>query len=262
MLHAPLILRDDPIPQVVRLTFNRPDKLNALSTPMLQLFSEHLQAIRQDASVRIVILTGKGDRAFVAGADIQEYQGGKYFEFNDFQRMSRGIFDQLESLPKPTIAQIAGYALGGGLEIALCCDLLICGQSAQLGLPEGFLGLSPGGGGTQRLTRAIGKYEAANILLAGRRITGERAHQLGLAADVVKDDQLETFTLNRAKSLLKIAPQAQAHMKFLMRDAVDAPLAVAKTLEQQMLFELYMCRDAQEGIDAFLEKRPPQFLGR
>lgn len=262
MVQEPLILREELHPSIVRLTFNRPEKLNALSTPMLQLFEQELDRIATDEAVRAVIIAGAGDRAFVAGADIEEYQGGKTAEFNAYQRESRRIFDKLEALPKPTIAQLKGFALGGGFEIALCCDILMCGESAQLGLPEGRLGLSPGGGGTQRLTRAVGKYEAANIMLAGWHISGARAHQLGLAAEVVADAELENSVLSRAKAMLKIAPLAQAQMKYLMREGVDASMPAAKSLEQQILFELYMTQDGQEGINAFLEKRSPEFKGK
>lgn len=257
-----LILREEIHPGIVGLTFNRSAKLNALSTPMLHLFEKHLDQIETDPNARVLILQGAGDKAFIAGADIREYQGSKHREFNAYQRESRRIFDKLEALSKPTIAAIKGYALGGGFEIALCCDLLICGDSAQLGLPEGRLGLSPGGGGTQRLTHAIGKYEASNIMLAGWRINAERAYQLGLTAMVCADADLSERVLARAKAMLKIAPLAQAQMKYLMREGLDAPQSTAKSLEQQVLFELYMTDDGQEGINAFLEKRDPKFIGK
>lgn len=261
-MQGQLILRKEPLPGIVSLTFNREVKLNALSTPMLKMLEEQLDDIEQDSNTRIVILEGAGDRAFVAGADIGEYQGRKFTRFNAYQRESRRIFDKLEALSKPTIAAIKGYALGGGLEIALCCDLIICSESAQLGLPEGKLGLSPGGGGTQRLTRAIGKYEAANVMLAGWRIDGQRAYQLGLATAVCTDAELQETVMGRAKAMLKMGPLAQAQMKYLIREGIDASLSTAKSLEQQILFELYMTNDGQEGIDAFLEKRTPFFQGK
>lgn len=175
---------------------------------------------------------------------------------------SRRIFDKLEALSKPTIAAIRGYAFGGGFEIALCCDLIICATSARLGLPEGLLGLSPGGGGTQRLTRAVGRYAASDIMLAARRITGERAFQLGLAVDCVADDALMDAALTRARATLKVAPLAQAEMKRLIRQGPDAALSVAQSLEQEVLFRLYGTQDGQEGVAAFLDKRPPLFKGQ
>jgi enoyl-CoA hydratase/carnithine racemase len=255
------LLRDDIIPGVVRLTFNRPDKLNALSTPMLAQLSAELEQIRTDKSVRCVVLAGAGGKAFVAGADIAEYQGGKSAAFNAYQMESRCIFDALESLPKPTIALVDGFALGGGFEIALCCDTIICSTNARFGLPEGRLGLSPGGGGTQRLVRAVGKYVASDVMLSGWRLTGERAHALGLAAECIASDALEETLLARLRAILKTAPLAQAEMKRLIREGADAPLTSAKSYEQEVLFRLYMTRDGQEGIDAFLEKREPDFKG-
>lgn len=257
-----LILKEAVEPGIARLTFNRPDKLNALSTPLMQEFESHLDAIAADSSVRAVILDGAGDRAFVAGADIAEYQGRKTAAFIAYQRESRRIFSKLETLPKATIAAIRGYALGGGFEIALCCDILICGKSARLGLPEGLLGLSPGGGGTQRLSRAVGKYLASDIMLAARRISGERAFQVGLAAECVEDDVLLDTAIARARAVTKVAPLAVAEMKALIRAAPDTALEPGLTAEQGTLFALYETDDAQEGIDAFLEKREPKFEGK
>jgi enoyl-CoA hydratase/carnithine racemase len=256
-----VILRDEIEPQIVRLTFNRAAKLNALSSEMLATFESELDELAANREVRVVVLTGAGDRAFVAGADIAEYRGDRAAAFRDYQLVGRRIFDKLEALPQPTIAAVQGFALGGGFEIALCCDILICGQSARLGLPEGLLGLSPGGGGTQRLTRAVGKATASDILLAARRITGERAHQLGLAVEVVADEQLMEAALSRARAMLKVAPRAQSEMKRLIRQGFDAPLPVALAFEQEVLFRLYSSADGQEGIAAFLEKRQPQFKG-
>ncbi len=256
-----VLLREDVEPGIVRLTLNRPDKLNALSTPLVRALEAELDAIASDGAVRVVILTGAGERAFVAGADIAEYQGNRTRAFADYQFESRRVFDKLEALPKPTIAAIRGYALGGGFELALCCDILVCAQSARLGLPEGLLGLSPGGGGTQRLTRAVGKHAASDIMLAARRITGERAFQLGLAAAVVADEELTTAALDRARAILKVAPLAAAEMKRLIRQGADSALPVAQSLEQEVLLRLYGTRDGQEGIDAFLAKRDPEFKG-
>jgi len=256
-----VLLREDVEPGIVRLVFNRPEKLNALSTPLIAELERQLDAIAVDKAVRTVILTGAGERAFVAGADIAEYQGNRTKAFADYQFESRRVFDKLEALPKPTIAAIRGYALGGGFELALCCDIVLCAMSARLGLPEGLLGLSPGGGGTQRLTRAVGRHMASDILLAARRITGERAHQLGIAAAVVPDEDLMTAALERARAVLKVAPLAAAEMKRLVRQGPDAALPVAQGFEQEVLLRLYGTRDGQEGIDAFLAKRDPEFKG-
>ena len=245
---------------VRQLLFNRPDKLNALSTPLMEQFDAAIDAASADPEVRVIVLRGAGGKAFVAGADIAEYQGDKRAEFIAYQMNSRRVFDKLERLPKPVICAIDGFALGGGFEIALCCDIILATPSAQLGLPEGRLGLCPGGGGTQRLVRAVGKHAASDLMLAGWRMSGERAFQLGVAAEVTTD--LDGAILKRARACLKIAPLAQAEMKRLMREGFDAPIESAKSHEQEVLFRLYSTADGQEGIDAFLEKREPQFKGR
>ncbi len=212
--------------------------------------------------MRVVILAGAGDRAFVAGADIAEYRGNRAAAFAAYQFRSRRVFDRLEGLPQPTIAAIRGYALGGGFELALCCDLIVCARSARLGLPEGQLGLSPGGGGTQRLSRAVGKGIASDMMLAGRRITGERAYAIGLAVELADDEDLAAAALARAQAMLKLAPLAQTEMKRLIRQGFDAPLPVAQSLEQEVLLRLYGSEDGQEGIAAFLDKRQPNFKGK
>lgn len=246
-------------PHVRQLMFNRPDKLNALSTPLMAEFEVALDDAQADQDVRVIVLRGAGGKAFVAGADIAEYKGDKRAEFIAYQMNSRRVFDKLERLSKPVICAVDGYALGGGFEIALCCDILLCSESAQLGLPEGRLGLSPGGGGTQRLVRAIGKYAASDLMLSGWRMSGRRTCEIGLAAEVTND--LDTAIFKRARACLKIAPLAQAEMKRLMQEGFDSPIESAKSYEQEVLFRLYSTDDGQEGINAFLEKRDPQFRG-
>jgi enoyl-CoA hydratase/carnithine racemase len=255
------LLRDEVAQGVVRLTFNRPEKMNALSTDVIERLDAALNSVAVDRAVRVLVLAGAGGRSFIAGADIAEYAANRDAAFAAYQFASRRVFDKLEALPKPTIAAVRGYALGGGLEIALCCDVLICTESARLGLPEGRLGLSPGGGGTQRLTRAVGRYVAADMMLAGWRITGERAYQLGLAAEVCADEALDETVLTRAHAMLKVAPGSQTEIKRLIRQGFDAPLPVAQSLEQEVLLRLYRSHDGQEGIAAFLEKREPRFRG-
>lgn len=262
-----LIEISDLHPGVRQLLFNRADKLNALSSQLMEEFDAALDAAAIDPSVRVLVLRGAGGRAFVAGADIAEYQGDKRAAFIAYQMNSRRVFDKLEHLPKPTICAIDGFALGGGFEIALCCDMLFVSEAAQLGLPEGRLGLSPGGGGTQRLVRAVGKYAASELMLAGWRWSGRRAYELGVACDCIPTltedgtDPLGQAVLTRARACLKIAPLAQAEMKRLLREGYDAPSESAKSYEQEVLFRLYSTEDGQEGIDAFLEKRDPEFKG-
>jgi enoyl-CoA hydratase len=247
---------------IALLTFNRPEKMNALSTALLHQFEHHLHQIERDPALRVVILTGTGDKAFVAGADIGEYAGQDYAQFVAYQRYARRLFSSLDTFPKPVIGAINGYALGGGFEIALCCDVLIASTNARFGLPEGTLGLSPGGGGTQRLTRAIGRYVAADVLLSARRLSAERAYELGLVAEVCAPDQLLEAAIKKAQYMLKVAPLSTREMKRLIREGVEAPLETGLSLEQEVLFRLYTTQDAAEGIRAFVEKRDPKFEGK
>ena len=244
---------------VAILTFNRPDKLNALSTALLSEFEARLKRVEADPSLRVVILTGAGDKAFVAGADIAEYADGDSRAFTEFQFNGRKLNDYLEQFPKPVIAAVNGYALGGGFELALCCDVIVASTTARFGLPEGLLGLAPGGGGTQRLTRALGRYTAADVLLSARRLSGERAFELGLAAEVVEPEKLMETALQKAGYMLKVAPLAQKEMKRLIRIGTDAALPTGLALEQEVLFRLYNSHDGLEGIKAFVEKRQPVF---
>lgn len=255
-----LIETSDLLPGVRQLTFNRPEKLNALSSPLMAEFDAALAQVERDGT-RVLVLRGAGGRAFVAGADIAEYRGDRRAEFIAYQLNSRRVFDRLERLPLPVICAVDGFALGGGFEIALCCDILVVVEDAQLGLPEGRLGLSPGGGGTQRLVRSVGRHAAADLMLAAWRMSGRRAFDLGLAADCVASPDLSEAVLRRARACLKVAPLAAAEMKRLLREGADAPVETAKSYEQEVLFRLYSTEDGQEGIAAFLDKREPRFRG-
>ena len=257
----PLILLDRPEDGIAVITLNRPEKLNALSTPLLAEFSAALDQAEADPAIRVVILTGAGDKAFAAGADIAEYRGRRDKAFMDFQFAGRKINDRLEAFAKPTIAAVNGYALGGGFEIALCCDMIVVSTTARLGLPEGLLGLSPGGGGTQRLIRSLGRHVTAELLLTAWRMKGERAHQIGLAAAIAEPEKLLDTAFDKARAMLKVAPLALTEMKRLIRIGADAALPTALALEQEVLFRLYVSNDGQEGIEAFLDKRSPQFKG-
>lgn len=261
-MSEPLVKFDQQGDHIAILTFNRPEKLNALSSALLAEFEAHLKRIEGDAALRVVIITGAGEKAFVAGADIGEYAEQDSAAFVTYQLNSRRLFDYLEAFPKPVIAAVNGYALGGGFEIALCCDVLIVTTTARLGLPEGLLGLSPGGGGTQRLTRAVGRYVAADVLLSARRLSGQRAYELGLAAEVVEPGELMPAAISKAEYMLKVAPLSQQEMKRLIRTGLDAALPTGLSFEQEILFRLYHTQDAAEGIRAFVEKRDAKFEGK
>jgi enoyl-CoA hydratase len=244
------------------LTFNRPDKLNAISSAVLAELDRRLGQAERDAEVRALVLTGAGDKAFVAGADIAEYAALDHPAFVRYQAESRRLFSWLDRFDKPVIGAVNGYALGGGCELALCCDLLVASTRARFGLPEGLLGLSPGGGGTQRLTRAAGPFVAAELLLAARRLTAEDAFRLGLVAEVVAPERLLAAALERAEQVARVAPLASRAMLALVRTAMEAPLEEGLAREQDTLAELHRSADAAEGIRAFLDKRPPRFTGR
>lgn len=244
------------------LTFNRPEKLNALSSAMLDQLESRLDEAESDPAVRVLVLTGAGDRAFIAGADIGEYAAHSPQEFRAYQYRSRALFTRLARLPKPVIAAVNGYALGGGFEIALCCDVLVASANACFGLPEGQLGLCPGGGGTQRLTRAAGPHAAARLLLFADRLTAQEAHALGLVAMVAEQDALMTSALALADRAARVAPLAAREMKRLIAIAGQVPLEAGLDREQEALFTLYGTQDATEGIAAFTGKRPAGFEGR
>lgn len=244
------------------LTFNRPDKLNALSSDLLGQLESRLDEAESDPAVRVLVLTGAGDRAFVAGADISEYAGHSPAGFRAYQRRSRALFTRLATLPKPVIAAVNGYALGGGLEIALCCDVLVASANARFGLPEGRLGLCPGGGGTQRLTRAVGPYTAARLLLFADQLTAQEALQLGLVATVTEPEALMPAVLALAQRAARVAPLAAREMKHLIATAGQVPLETGLDAEHEALFTLRDTRDAAEGIAAFTGKRPAGFEGR
>ena len=295
-----VLLRERRGPALL-LTFNRPGKLNAISAAMLRALDLALGEAERDPEVRALVLTGAGPRAFVAGADIAEYAAAGHQAFVRYQAESRRLFSWLDAFPKPVIGAVNGYALGGGFELALCCDLLVASDRARFGLPEGLLGLSPGGGGTQRLTRAVGPFVAADLLLAGRRLTAEDAFRLGLVAEVVAPERLleaalakaeqvarvaplatgamlelvrtameapleegldrEQDALARAEQVARVAPLATRAMLALVRTAMETPLEEGLTMEQEALAGLHQTADAAEGIRAFLEKRAPRFTG-
>jgi enoyl-CoA hydratase len=245
----------------VTLTFNRPEKLNAISSGMLRALDRRLDEVEHDPSVRTVILTGAGPRAFVAGADIGEYAEQDRETFLAYQRESRRLFSRVDEFPKPVIGAVNGYALGGGFEIALCCDILIASTNARFGLPEGLLGLSPGGGGTQRLTRAVGPFVAADVLVAARRLTAEDASRLGLVSAVVEPEGLMAAAIEKAEAISRVGPLAGREMLGLVRSAMESSLAEGLSDEQEVLARLHLTADAAEGIRAFVEKREPRFRG-
>ena len=243
------------------LTFTREDRLNALDSRAFRDLAAAAAELEADPEIGVVILTGRG-RAFVAGADINEYVDRTVLDYLEFQRLGRRMYERWERLRKPVIAAVNGYALGGGFELVLVCDLVLAIEGAKMGLPESKLGLLPGGGGTQRLPRLIGRNKAKELLMTGEFITAEEAERLGIVNRVVSADALMTTAHGLADKLLERAPLAVQMAKQLVNDGLDASLPTAITQEMGMTATLYDTEDAREGIAAFLEKRPPVFRGR
>ena len=243
------------------LTFIREERLNALDAQTFGDLLAALDAIEADPEIAVVIMTGRG-RAFVAGADITGYVDRTTLEYVDFQRLGRLVYDRIERLRQPVIAAVNGYALGGGFELVLAADLVVAADTATFGLPEAKLGLLPGGGGTQRLPRLVGRNKAKELLMTADFMTAEQARELGIVNRVVPADKLMTATHALADRILQRAPLAVEMAKQLVNDGLDASLSTAITQEMGMTATLYATADAREGIAAFIEKRPPQFTGR
>ena len=254
-------LVEDRRDRIALLRVDREDRLGALSREMVEALRRYAEGLTDDPDVRVLVLTGTG-RGFIAGADINEYEGVDQAAFDAYQRLSRQTFDAIERLPVPTIAAVNGYAFGGGFELALCCDLIVASASARFALPEVSLGLLPGGGGTQRLTRAVGKRATKEMVMTGRRLAPEEAQSLGLIARLVSPEDLVDSALELAEELASKAPLAVREAKRLIDDGVEASLPAALTLEQRVLSALFATEDAREGIRSFLEKRAPRFVGR
>jgi enoyl-CoA hydratase/carnithine racemase len=250
--------RDD----IAYVTVNRPKVLNALNTPTWKDLRTAFEAARDDVAVRGVILTGAGDKAFVAGADISELAHVAAFEAEQASRFGQAVLDLIENLGKPVVAAVNGFALGGGCETAMACTIRIAVDTAKFGQPEVALGLLPGGGGTQRLPRLVGKGRALQLILSGEMIDVQEAYRIGLVNEIVPAPNL----IARAEAILKkIGANAPIAVK-LSLEAVNKGLETGQ--EEGLLLEAAyfgLCaatEDKKEGTSAFLEKRSPQFHGR
>ncbi len=252
----------DRQPPLTRITLNRPAKLNALNAALLSELGSALDALRDDAEVRVIILTGAGDRAFAAGADIAELSQLTPIAARDYGTRGQALFRQMELYPKPILAAINGYALGGGLELALACTLRLAADTAKLGQPEVKLGLLPGYGGSQRLPRLVGTGQALEMLLTGEPITAAEGLRLGLLNHVVAPGELLAKTEAMAHQIAANGPLAVR----LCLEAVHR--GAAMSLDEGLAFESNLfalacaSEDMKEGTAAFLAKRPPQFKGQ
>jgi enoyl-CoA hydratase len=217
--------------------------------------------VAQKGQVRALIVTGAGEKAFVAGADIAEMAHFTAAQAFEFSGIGHRAFAALEALSIPTIAAINGFALGGGLEVALACDLLIASDRAKMGLPEVTLAVVPGFGGTQRLTRLVGKMRAKELLFTGEIIDAAKAKEIGLVLEVVPAAELMAHCKKLAQTLSKRGPLALAQAKRLVEHGSDLPLKDANAFEQQAFGVMFGTLDQKEGMAAFLAKRPPEFTG-
>lgn len=246
--------------RVAILTINRPDKMNALSEQVRVELLEELAAIETDDEVGAVVITGAGEKAFIAGADIAEFEGAAFDQ--RWAMRSPRIFDVMATFPKPVIAMINGYCLGGGCELAMSCDFRVASEKARFGQPEINLGLIPGGGGTQRMSRLIGTGQTMRLVLSGDMIPAAEAKEIGLVEMVVAPEELRTKTLELAA---KIASKSPLTLK-VAKEAVRASERLA--IEEGILYErdlfclCFSSEDKQEGVEAFLQKRPAAWKGR
>jgi enoyl-CoA hydratase len=241
---------------VVRL--NRPDARNALSMPLRRQLAEAFDALRADESVRAVVLTGS-DRVFAAGADVRSMMNVGAIEM--YHRHTEHLWGAVSAYPRPVIAAVNGYALGGGLELAMHADIIIAGESASFGQPEVKLGIMPGAGGTQRLIRAVGKFQALRMCLSGEAITAEQALSWGLASEVVPDADVLDTSIALARRLADLPTVAVEQIKEVLVLGEDAPLNTALALERKALQVLFASEDKEEGMAAFVERRSPHFRG-
>jgi enoyl-CoA hydratase len=251
-------LRTEQLGAIRVLRIDREDKLGALSSDLIAALSDEIRDIRQSRKTRVVILTGTG-RGFVAGADVTEYHQTSREAFEEYQRASRRLFDDMERLPQPVIAAVNGFALGGGFELALCCDFILASENARFGLPEIKLGLLPGGGGTQRLSRSAGASWTKELVMTGRTVRPDEALARGILTAVVDHESLRERALSLAKTLADGAPVAVQEAKRLIDDGLQQELAAALNYEQRVLSRLFSSQDGREGIRAFIDKRPPVF---
>lgn len=245
---------------IATLTINRPAVRNAVNRQVQLDIRAALDAFRTDDAVQVVIVTGAGDQAFVAGADISQVRGYTLHTAlaSDLQR----LYDDVEAFEKPTIAAVNGFALGGGCELAMACDIRIAAETARFGLPETNLSVLPAAGGTQRLARLIGTGRAIELILTGRLVTADEAHRIGLVTSVVPGDELLATARQVAGQITAKGPLAIRLAKLVIRSGMDADQRTGLVVERLAQALLYTTEDKNEGADAFLNKRPPRFTGR
>lgn len=260
MADALIAIMDDGAARTV--TVNRPDKLNALNRATLEALDTAFAEAAADPAVRVVVLTGAGPKAFVAGADIAEMNGLSAVQGRDFSLLGQGLMRRIERMPKPVIGKINGFALGGGLELAMACHLRVAAETAKVGQPEVNLGLIPGFGGSQRLLRLCGRAAALELCLLGTPITAARAAQLGIVNEVVPAAELDARVQTIASQLASAAPLALRGILDAIHIGGECPLGEGLEYESAQFGLMFATEDMREGTNAFLARRPPVFQNR
>ena len=253
------VLVERPHEGVAVVRLNRPEATNALSLSLQALLSQAFASLSGDDSVRCVVLTG-GEQVFAAGGDIKGLLEAGPIDI--LQRHTERVWAPIERCPKPIIAAVCGYAFGGGAELAMHCDIIIAGQGASFAQPEIRIGIMPGIGGTQRLVRAVGKFNAMRMLLTGKPVTAEEARMMGLVSLVVPDTEVLAEALKMARTIADMPPLAAMQIKEVVLAGMDASLDSALMLERKANQLLFATRDQKEGMQAFVAKRKPKFEGR
>jgi enoyl-CoA hydratase len=252
-----VLLKKDGV--ITWVTINRPKALNAFNTEVLRSLRAAVEQIRNDAGTKVVIVTGAGEKAFVAGADITEVQKMSPLEAKDFSDLIHATLDEIAALPQPVIAAINGFALGGGCELALACDLRIAADTAKLGLPEVAIGVFPGGGGTQRLPRLVGSARAKYLIFTGEAITAAESERIGLVNKVVPRENLVDEVMALAIKISAQGPLAVRLAKEAVNKGAGMELGEAQALEAGLFALVFSSPEQKEGMTAFIEKRKPNF---
>jgi len=248
-----------PSDGIATIRLHRPEARNAINMTVRQLLAEHFGKLGSDTETRCIIVTG-GEKVFAAGADIKDLSERGAIEM--MLRNTQRLWQVIASCPKPVVAAVNGFAWGGGCELAMHADIIIAGEHASFSQPEILVGIMPGAGGTQRLTRAVGKYQAMKMLLTGQSVTATAALSMGLVSEVVADDQVQARAIELAKQIASMPPLAAAQIKEVVLAGQDASLETALMLERKAFQLLFDSRDQKEGMRAFLEKRHPSFQGQ
>lgn len=243
---------------VAVVQLQRPEARNALNLELRKALSDTFQKLSQNDAVRAIVITG-GEKVFAAGADIKDFTTATTAQM--YLRHTEQYWQSLVDCPKPIIAAVNGYALGGGCELAMHADIIIAGKSAKFGQPEVKLGLMPGAGGTQRLLRAIGKFKTMLLVLSGQFISADEANQMGLVSEVVEDENTISYALELAQSIAAFSPIAVQQIKEVTNLGQDQSLQGALALERKAFQILFDTKDQKEGVNAFFEKRPAQYTG-